>query len=117
MRILMSIVLVLIVGCATTQPDPSRPMPTCASPDECAAKMETARAWLFAHNYKIPYDKPGRMTATSPTVMMQLTPEVTGDVTTINIVAQCLPGLEMMLGLVGCSESYSALYDITQVLK
>ena len=43
--------------------------------------------------------------------------EVTGDVTTINIVAQCLPGLEMMLGLVGCSESYSALYDISQVLK
>jgi hypothetical protein len=44
-------------------------MPTCSSPEECSAKIATARTWLLAHNYKIPYDKADGMNTLSSHVV------------------------------------------------
>ena len=110
-------VLLLVTACTTTRPDPSRPMPTCSSEAECAAKMTTATTWMQAHNYKVHPQKNGEIGGISPTVMMVIRPAKTGDLTTMNTTANCLPDLMMMLGLSACDASYSALYDITQAIN
>jgi ketosteroid isomerase-like protein len=70
-RCLISVIAVLIVGCATipqvVREAPSTPTPTCQSAADCEAKWSAARSYLLTHtSYKIQNDSVDRLETYNP---------------------------------------------------